>query len=192
MAAKDLSGFCLCTLITAWWNLGWTVRLAIVIPEWSIIFFRSAPSLGALHQNQMHMHRSLKQAGAVAFAASVELTSSPLLLVNSGGNSGDSRNTNIKGKEFKERVFEMRSLNTVAFHACSLILYRWELILKAKVAEGEWVGKSRMGNSWGTGSPLSTLYGETKGNSLFLICIWCCVLQPRSLPSLCQGNCCGV
>lgn len=61
--------------------------------------------------------------GAVAFAASVEMTSSPPLLVDSLGNSGDSRNINIKGKEFKERVFEMRSLNTIGFHACSLILY---------------------------------------------------------------------
>lgn len=82
-------------------------------------------------------------AGAVAFAASVELTSSPQLLVNSGGNSGDSRNISIKGKEFKERVFGMRSLNTVAFHACSLILYCWELVLKARVTDREWVGKSR-------------------------------------------------
>jgi len=43
----------------------------------------------------------MSSAGAVAFAASVELTFSPPLLVDSAGNSGDSRNINIKEKEFK-------------------------------------------------------------------------------------------
>ena len=89
----------------------------------------------------------MSSVGVVAFAASVELTSSPPLLVDSVGNSGDSKNINIKGKEFKERVFETRSLNTVSFHACSLILYCWELILKPRVTEEEWMRKSRF---WGT------------------------------------------
>lgn len=61
--------------------------------------------------------------GVMAYAASVELTSSPLLLVDSLGNSGDTRNINTKGKEFEERVLERRSLNAVISHACSLILY---------------------------------------------------------------------
>lgn len=89
----------------------------------------------------------MSSVGAVAFAASVELTSSPPLLVDSVGNSRERRNINIKGKEFKERVFETRSFNTVGFHACSVILYCWELILKARVTEGEWMGKSSF---WGT------------------------------------------
>lgn len=54
--------------------------------------------------------------GVVAFTASVELTSSPLLLVDSLGNSGDSRNINMKGKEFEERVLETKPLNAVTSH----------------------------------------------------------------------------
>lgn len=79
----------------------------------------------------------MSSVGAVAFPASVELTFSPLLPVDSVGNSGDSRSISIKGKKFKERVFEMGFLNTVGFHAYSLILYCWELMLKPRVTEAE-------------------------------------------------------
>lgn len=79
----------------------------------------------------------MSSVGVVTFAASVELTFRPPLLVDSVGNSGESRNINIKGKELKKRVFEMRSLNAVRFQACSLILYCWEPILKAAVTGGE-------------------------------------------------------
>lgn len=42
----------------------------------------------------------MSSVGAVAFPASVELTFSPLLPVDSVGNSGGSRNISIKGKKF--------------------------------------------------------------------------------------------
>lgn len=61
--------------------------------------------------------------GAVAFPASVELTFSPLLPVDSVGNSGDSRNISIEEKKLKERVFEVRFINAVGFQIYSLILY---------------------------------------------------------------------
>lgn len=128
----------------------------------------------------------MSSVGAVAFPASVELTFSPLLPVDSVGNSGDSRSINTKGRKFKELVFEMGFLSTVTFHVCSLILYLWAPMLK-------WLS-----NKWAkvyeqhpeeVESPLSTLYSGTKRNSLFLVCSWYCVLQSRSLPLLCQSNC---
>lgn len=56
--------------------------------------------------SEPNVHAPVSQMSSVevvAFAASVELTSSPALQVDSVGNSGDSRNINIRGKKFKER-----------------------------------------------------------------------------------------
>lgn len=54
------------------------------------------------------MQQSLKcaQQGALAFAASAELTSSPPLPVNFSGSGGDSRNIGVKGRKFRQSLWK--------------------------------------------------------------------------------------